>query len=138
MVVQSPNGDKWTMSFVMPSKYGSNLPIPKDQSVNIKEVPRKIIAVTAFSGTSYCFSSKKVCNSMKNESIISSIFFLTTPSKCLTIYRLLCSYNLNKDISNLALKLCSLLLCTNHCWDYENILVGTFLDCCHVGRGFAV
>ncbi|KAG6475336.1 hypothetical protein ZIOFF_064554 [Zingiber officinale] len=49
-VVQSPNGDKWTMSFVMPSKYGSNLPVPKDQSVNIKEVPRKILAVTAFSG----------------------------------------------------------------------------------------
>ncbi|XP_042440271.1 heme-binding-like protein At3g10130, chloroplastic isoform X2 [Zingiber officinale] len=47
---KSPNGDKWTMSFVMPSKYGSNLPVPKDQSVNIKEVPRKILAVTAFSG----------------------------------------------------------------------------------------
>ncbi|XP_074566658.1 heme-binding-like protein At3g10130, chloroplastic [Curcuma longa] len=47
---KSVNGDKWTMSFVMPSKYDSNLPIPKDQSVNIKEVPRKIIAVAAFSG----------------------------------------------------------------------------------------
>lgn len=38
------------MSFVMPSKYGSNLPIPKDQSVTIKEVPGKFVAVTAFSG----------------------------------------------------------------------------------------
>ncbi|CAK9152002.1 unnamed protein product [Ilex paraguariensis] len=42
--------DKWTMSFVMPSKYGSNLPLPKDSSVTIKEVPSKIVAVTAFSG----------------------------------------------------------------------------------------
>ncbi|KAL6998052.1 hypothetical protein U1Q18_008178 [Sarracenia purpurea var. burkii] len=42
--------DKWQMSFVMPSKYGSNLPLPKDPSVRIREVPRKIIAVAAFSG----------------------------------------------------------------------------------------
>ncbi|WOL02290.1 heme-binding-like protein, chloroplastic [Canna indica] len=47
---QSPGRDKWQMSFVMPSKYGSNLPMPKDSSVRIKEVPRKIVAVTAFSG----------------------------------------------------------------------------------------
>ncbi|KZV17158.1 heme-binding-like protein chloroplastic [Dorcoceras hygrometricum] len=42
--------DKWTMSFVMPSKYGANLPLPKDSSVTIKEVPKKIIAVVSFSG----------------------------------------------------------------------------------------
>ncbi|XP_075513134.1 heme-binding-like protein At3g10130, chloroplastic isoform X1 [Primulina tabacum] len=42
--------DKWTMSFVMPSKYGADLPLPKDSSVTIKEVPKKIIAVVAFSG----------------------------------------------------------------------------------------
>ncbi|CAK8568584.1 unnamed protein product [Lathyrus sativus] len=42
--------DKWKMSFVMPSKYGSNLPLPKDSSVTIKEVARKIVAVVAFSG----------------------------------------------------------------------------------------
>ncbi|XP_028771295.1 heme-binding-like protein At3g10130, chloroplastic [Neltuma alba] len=41
---------KWNMSFVMPSKYGGNLPLPKDSSVTIKEVPRKIVAVVAFSG----------------------------------------------------------------------------------------
>lgn len=41
---------KWKMSFVMPSKYGANLPLPKDSSVMIKEVPRKIVAVVAFSG----------------------------------------------------------------------------------------
>ncbi|KAK1404720.1 Heme-binding-like protein, chloroplastic [Heracleum sosnowskyi] len=42
--------DKWQMSFVMPSKYGSSLPLPKDPSVVIKEVPSKIVAVAAFSG----------------------------------------------------------------------------------------
>lgn len=42
--------DKWKMSFVMPSKYGANLPLPKDSSVRIKEVPRKIVAVVSFSG----------------------------------------------------------------------------------------
>nr|XP_009379807.1 PREDICTED: heme-binding-like protein At3g10130, chloroplastic [Musa acuminata subsp. malaccensis] len=47
---KSPNQDKWQMSFVMPSKYGSNLPMPKDSSVSIKEVPKKIVAVAAFSG----------------------------------------------------------------------------------------
>ncbi|OIS96188.1 PREDICTED: heme-binding-like protein At3g10130, chloroplastic [Nicotiana attenuata] len=41
---------KWRMSFVMPSKYGSDLPLPKDSSVTIKEVPRKTVAVVAFSG----------------------------------------------------------------------------------------
>jgi len=34
----------------MPSKYGANLPLPKDSSVTIKEVPRKIVAVVSFSG----------------------------------------------------------------------------------------
>ena len=42
--------DKWLMSFVMPSKYGSSLPFPKDPSVAIKEVPSKIVAVAAFLG----------------------------------------------------------------------------------------
>ncbi|XP_021289562.1 heme-binding-like protein At3g10130, chloroplastic [Herrania umbratica] len=42
--------DKWVMSFLMPSKYGSNVPLPKDPSVRIKEVPRKVVAVVAFSG----------------------------------------------------------------------------------------
>ncbi|KAF8369520.1 hypothetical protein HHK36_019340 [Tetracentron sinense] len=42
--------EKWQMSFVMPSKYGANLPLPKDPSVRIKEVPGKLVAVIAFSG----------------------------------------------------------------------------------------
>lgn len=41
------------MSFVMPSKYGGDLPLPKDPSVRIKEVPRKTVAVVAFSGLSF-------------------------------------------------------------------------------------
>lgn len=41
---------KWQMSFVMPSKYGANLPVPKDPSVRIKEVRRRTVAVVAFSG----------------------------------------------------------------------------------------
>lgn len=44
------NEEKWEMSFVMPSKYGAKLPIPKDPSVRIKEVPKKIVVVAAFSG----------------------------------------------------------------------------------------
>lgn len=42
--------DKWKMSFVMPSKYGANLPLPKDPTVEIKEVPKTFAAVVAFSG----------------------------------------------------------------------------------------
>ncbi|KAL3755644.1 hypothetical protein ACJRO7_002659 [Eucalyptus globulus] len=44
------NEGKWQMSFVMPSKYGANIPSPRDPSVRVKEVPGKIVAVVAFSG----------------------------------------------------------------------------------------
>lgn len=47
---QSGDGEQWKMSFVLPSKYGANFPLPKDPSVRIQEVPKKIVAVTAFSG----------------------------------------------------------------------------------------
>ncbi|KAF8686656.1 hypothetical protein HU200_043485 [Digitaria exilis] len=47
---KSAGENKWKMSFVMPAKYGSNLPRPKDPSVSIKEVPGKIVAVAVFSG----------------------------------------------------------------------------------------
>ncbi|KAF5750513.1 hypothetical protein HS088_TW03G00850 [Tripterygium wilfordii] len=46
--------DKRQMSFVMPSKYSANLPLPKDRSGRIKEVQRKIVSVIAFSGLSCC------------------------------------------------------------------------------------
>lgn len=42
--------EKWKMSFVMPSKYGSDLPLPQDSKVTIREVPKKTVAVVAFSG----------------------------------------------------------------------------------------
>lgn len=50
ILLQAKDQTQWRMSFVMPSKYGSNLPLPKDSSVKIQEVPRKIVAVVAFSG----------------------------------------------------------------------------------------
>jgi hypothetical protein len=50
MLYQTGDQDKWKMSFVLPSKYGANLPLPKDSSVTIREVSRKIVAVVSFSG----------------------------------------------------------------------------------------
>ncbi|KAI5425477.1 hypothetical protein KIW84_031328 [Lathyrus oleraceus] len=50
LTTKTADQDKWKMSFVMPSKYGSKLPLPKDSSVTIKEVARKIVAVVSFSG----------------------------------------------------------------------------------------
>ncbi|OVA09994.1 SOUL heme-binding protein [Macleaya cordata] len=50
VITKRGDQDKWQMSFVLPSKYGSNLPSPKDPSVRITEVPKKIVAVSAFSG----------------------------------------------------------------------------------------
>uniref|UniRef100_A0ACD5ZGG9 Uncharacterized protein n=1 Tax=Avena sativa TaxID=4498 RepID=A0ACD5ZGG9_AVESA len=47
---KSADENKWKMSFVMPSKYGPDLPQAKDPSVTIKEVPSKIVAVVAFPG----------------------------------------------------------------------------------------
>ncbi|RWR83588.1 heme-binding-like protein, chloroplastic [Cinnamomum micranthum f. kanehirae] len=51
-VITKQSGDlgNWQMSFVMPSKYGAKLPLPKDPSARITEVPGKIVAVAAFSG----------------------------------------------------------------------------------------
>nr|GEW26780.1 hypothetical protein [Tanacetum cinerariifolium] len=49
-ISQTEDQDKWKMSFVMPSKYGSNLPLPKNSAVTIKEVPGRTVAVVAFSG----------------------------------------------------------------------------------------
>lgn len=48
MISQASN--HWKMAFVLPSKYGANLPSPKDSSVQIQQVPEKLVAVSAFSG----------------------------------------------------------------------------------------
>ncbi|XVE99395.1 hypothetical protein REPUB_Repub03eG0194600 [Reevesia pubescens] len=53
------NQDEWQMSFVMQTKYGSDLPLPKDPSVMIKELPRKLVAVGAFSGLFLTFVQQK-------------------------------------------------------------------------------
>ncbi|GAB2227119.1 hypothetical protein Droror1_Dr00008928 [Drosera rotundifolia] len=50
VITKKSDEETWQMSFVMPSKYGANLPLPKDPSVRIKKVPKHIIAVVAFSG----------------------------------------------------------------------------------------
>ncbi|KAK4486721.1 hypothetical protein RD792_006709 [Penstemon davidsonii] len=50
ITTRAGNQDNWKMSFVMPSKYGADLPLPKDSSVSIKEMPKRFIAVVAFSG----------------------------------------------------------------------------------------
>ncbi|KAL9256811.1 Heme-binding-like protein [Drosera capensis] len=50
VITKKSDQETWQMSFVMPSKYGANLPLPKDRSVRIKKVPKNIIAVVAFSG----------------------------------------------------------------------------------------
>lgn len=47
---RTTNQEKWQMSFVLPSKYGAELPMPSNPSVRITEVPKKIVAVVAFSG----------------------------------------------------------------------------------------
>ncbi|XP_056699140.1 heme-binding-like protein At3g10130, chloroplastic isoform X2 [Spinacia oleracea] len=50
VITRRVGSKEWKMSFVMSSKYGSNLPEPKDSNVRITEVPKKIVAVAAFSG----------------------------------------------------------------------------------------
>lgn len=47
---QMEKGGKWQMAFVMPAKYGDDLPLPVDDSVKIRRVPPKMIAVSTFSG----------------------------------------------------------------------------------------
>ncbi|EPS70663.1 hypothetical protein M569_04095, partial [Genlisea aurea] len=51
ITTKAENEEKWKMSFVLPSKYDEDdLPLPKDSLVRIEKVPRRIIAVVAFSG----------------------------------------------------------------------------------------
>ncbi|KAK2655275.1 hypothetical protein Ddye_008327 [Dipteronia dyeriana] len=50
VITKRQDQEKWQMSFVLPAKYGADLPLPKDPSVRIKEVPSKVVAVVAFSG----------------------------------------------------------------------------------------
>lgn len=50
VITKREDQSNWRMSFVMPSKYGASLPLPRDPSVRIQEVPKKVVAVVAFSG----------------------------------------------------------------------------------------
>jgi len=47
---QERDQGKWKMSFVLPSKYGEDLPLPDNSSVRIKLIQEKIVAVATFSG----------------------------------------------------------------------------------------
>lgn len=50
-VVSSQESGKWRMSFLLPSEYDEgSLPVPTDADVNIRRVPRKVVAAVAFSG----------------------------------------------------------------------------------------
>ncbi|XP_078434884.1 SOUL heme-binding family protein [Wolffia australiana] len=50
VVTQAGRDGAWRMSFVLPSKYGADLPLPNDPTVRIRQVPARIVAVSAFSG----------------------------------------------------------------------------------------
>jgi len=51
-VLQQQAGNKWGMSFIMPSGYNlTNLPAPLDDKVIIKEIPAKKVAVLRYSGS---------------------------------------------------------------------------------------
>ena len=51
-VIQSPTSSGWEMSFMMPSKYTKleELPKPKDNRIQLKQVPEKLVAVIQFTG----------------------------------------------------------------------------------------
>ena len=51
-VNQEMAGDRYSVSFVMPSKYSlENLPEPTDNKVKIRQIPARKIAVVRYSGT---------------------------------------------------------------------------------------
>lgn len=50
-VIQQGEGDQWQVRFVMPAKYRMDtLPTPKNDAVDIKEIPGKRFVVIRFSG----------------------------------------------------------------------------------------
>ncbi|KAK3228800.1 hypothetical protein Dsin_000681 [Dipteronia sinensis] len=61
------------MSFVMPAKYGADLPLPKDPSVRIKEVPGKVVAAVAISESGFVTDEEvkrrelKLRNALKDD-----------------------------------------------------------------------
>jgi len=51
-VLQQQVGDKWMMTFVMPTNYTlATLPEPLDSKIVIKQLPAKKIAVLTYSGS---------------------------------------------------------------------------------------
>jgi hypothetical protein len=51
-VAQEPLGDRWVVSFMMPSLYDlASLPEPLDPEVRLREIPARRMAVVRYSGT---------------------------------------------------------------------------------------
>ena len=51
-VAQEPLGDRWVVSFMMPSRYDlASLPEPLDTEVLLREIPARRMAVVRYSGT---------------------------------------------------------------------------------------
>ena len=50
-VTQTAEEGEWTVSFIMPSEYSlKSLPIPADNTVNLRQIPGKRVAAIRFSG----------------------------------------------------------------------------------------
>jgi hypothetical protein len=66
-VIQSPTKTGWEMSFMMPSKYTKleQLPRPKDDRINLKEVPAKLMAVVQFTGLWSDEKNQKMASQLK-------------------------------------------------------------------------
>jgi hypothetical protein len=60
-VIQQPNQNSWTVSFVMPAGMKmENLPIPSDTKITLRTVPEHIAAALAFSGVTTEAKIKKM------------------------------------------------------------------------------
>ncbi len=63
-VTQQTDGNRWTVGFIMPSKWTmETLPTPNDTRVTLKPIPAKRMAVIRFSGT----ANDKVIGSKTDE-----------------------------------------------------------------------
>ena len=66
-VSQEKIGDKWHISFLMPSQYTmETLPLPIDESIVLKEVPSRLIAAITYSGTWSSTRYEKRRDSLEN------------------------------------------------------------------------
>ena len=75
-VLSDDNGNSWTMTFSMPSKYTlSTLPKPNNKLVKIHEVPSSTLAVIRFSGFMSDYNYNKNANILKGWLTDKNILF---------------------------------------------------------------